>query len=701
MTQKFSLLWQAFIYLVQLERMSIDKNKLKEFEDIFDGSIESLKRMSGPLRLKITEKQLSYEEVAASDNVTIAVMKDGSYLLSGRGNERMLMTLDPADGSSRAMSREEFLQDWSGSCLCIRERLSLKTAQKNFGAAWFLPVIFRYKKYWLEVVLAAFFLQIIGIVMPLLTQVIIDKVLVNKGLSTLNVLGTGMLMAAIIQCGMGISRKYIEKHTACKADILLGSQMMHHLLSLPLRYFEVRRAGDTLTRVSAIASIREFLTGSMLTAILDTFFSVVFYAVMLYYSLWLTMLAMLPIPIYLLQNVLVMPVYRKRLQESWQAGAKCNAFMVEAVSGMQTIKALSAEEHFTSRWEQLQASNISTSYNASKLGLVIGTGTSSIQGVTALLVLLAGGHMVMNGDMTIGQLIAFQMLARQASEPIARLSGLWQQGQQTSLAAKRLEDIMNSRPEAIEGRIEDIGSPEIEFRHVSFGYDAEQEYIIKDVSFKIEAGTSVGIIGPSGSGKSTITKLLNKLYIPAEGEILINGVNIAEYNTRYLRSRMGVVQQENQIFHGTIRQNIAITNTTAAINQIAAAARLAGADSFISALRDGYETQLEENGENLSGGQRQRIAIARALLSNPKLLVFDEATSALDYRSESIIMHNLDSIAKGRTMLIVAHRLRTVKGCDKILVMDNGRLVESGSHQSLVDAGGIYSRLYKQQEAQK
>ena len=209
------------------------------------------------------------------------------------------------------------------------------------------------------------------------------------------------------------------------------------------------------------------------------------------------------------------------------------------------------------------------------------------------------------------------------------------------------------------------------------------------------------IIGPSGSGKSTITKLLNKLYIPAEGEILINGVNIAEYNTRYLRSRMGVVQQENQIFHGTIRQNIAITNTTAAINQIAAAARLAGADSFISTLRDGYETQLEENGENLSGGQRQRIAIARALLSNPKLLVFDEATSALDYQSESIIMHNLDSIAKGRTMLIVAHRLRTVKGCDKILVMDNGRLVESGSHQSLVDAGGIYSRLYKQQEAQK
>jgi subfamily B ATP-binding cassette protein HlyB/CyaB len=643
-------------------------------------------------------KQQQLEKVAIP---AIAVTKDGSYVVIGSNNDKQILVFDPKIGRPETVLLEEFFTSWSGEVITVKVPFSLKKAGRQFNLAWFIPVMVRYKRFLIEVLLASFFLQVFGLITPLFTQVIIDKVIIHKGVATLNILALALLTAGVFQMLMSILRTYLSTHTTNKVDMILGTRLFRHLTALPLRYFELRRVGDTLTRVAALNSIREFLTSSAMTVFLDTFFSLVFIGVMFYYSVTLTLIALIALPLYLLQNIIATPIYRKKLNAMWATGAESNAFLVEAITGVQTVKSLALEPQFNHRWEQLLSRYIHSAFDSAKFNIVIGSTGTLIQSLTGLGILLVGGHKVMRGEMTIGQLVAFQMLAGQASVPLFRLTGMWQSFQQTALSVERLGDILNTPPEPV--RIKNnpplpFVRGDIRFNDVTFRYHTDGRKILNKITFEIKAGMRVGIVGRSGSGKSTLTKLVQRLYLPESGQVLIDGADLAQVDPFWLRRQIGVVLQENFLFNGSIRENIALARPSASIEDVIVAARMAGAHEFILELPEGYDNKVGERGTALSGGQQQRLAIARAILTNPRILIFDEATSALDYESERIIMENLDSISAGRTMIMIAHRLSTVRRCDLIVVIERGQIVECGTHEELMNCSGFYYKLYMQQE---
>ena len=677
-----------------------EEEQYKNFSTITSNT-ERIIKIAKMLKLKAKKAVLQYSDLEGLDVPVLAMMKDGSFLVLGKNNDKVVLIFRPEVGKPETITKEKFVEAWSNEVVIIKRPFSLKSASQRFNLYWFIPIILKYKKYFIEILIASFFLQLFGLVTPLFTQVIIDKVITHNGMSTLDILGLCLIIAAAFQAMMSIARTYLSAHTTNKIDMILGARLFRHVTSLPLRYFETRRVGDTLTRISALNSIREFLTNSSMTVFLDTFFSIVFFAVMFYYSWELTLIALIPLPLYLIQNIIVTPIYQKRLETVWASGAESNAFLVESITGVQTVKSLALEPQFNNRWEKILAKYIKDTFNNAKFNIWLSSSNSVIQSIMTFGILLFGGHMVMSGELTIGQLIAFQMLAGQASAPIFRLSGMWQTCQQTMLAVERLGDILNTAPEPLkisQDNYVDKINGKINFENVSFRYNAELGPVIDDVSFAVLPGMKVGIVGRSGSGKSTITKLVQRLYLPELGKVKIDDVDVMELDPTWLRKKIGVVLQENYLFNGSVRENIALSKPSATIDEVIAVAKMAGAHEFILELSEGYDTKIGERGTGLSGGQQQRIAIARALIANPAILIFDEATSALDYQSERIIMDNLDIIAKDRTMLMIAHRLTTVRNCDLILVIENGKIIEQGKHRELIEKKGTYYGMYVQQE---
>ena len=677
-----------------------EEEQYKNFLNITSNT-ERIIKIAKMLKLKAKKSVLQYSDLEGLDVPVLAMMKDGSFLVLGKNNDKVVLIFRPEVGKPETITKEQFVEAWSNEVVIIKRPFSLKSASQRFNLYWFIPIILKYKKYFIEILIASFFLQLFGLVTPLFTQVIIDKVITHNGMSTLDILGLCLIIAAAFQAMMSIARTYLSAHTTNKIDMILGARLFRHVTSLPLRYFETRRVGDTLTRISALNSIREFLTNSSMTVFLDTFFSIVFFAVMFYYSWELTLIALIPLPLYLIQNIIVTPIYQKRLETVWASGAESNAFLVESITGVQTVKSLALEPQFNNRWEKILAKYIKDTFNNAKFNIWLSSSNSVIQSIMTFGILLFGGHMVMSGKLTIGQLIAFQMLAGQASAPIFRLSGMWQTCQQTMLAVERLGDILNTAPEPLkisQDNYVDKINGKINFENVSFRYNAELGPVIDDVSFAVLPGMKVGIVGRSGSGKSTITKLVQRLYLPELGKVKIDDVDVMELDPTWLRKKIGVVLQENYLFNGSVRENIALSKPSATIDEVIAVAKMAGAHEFILELSEGYDTKIGERGTGLSGGQQQRIAIARALIANPAILIFDEATSALDYQSERIIMDNLDIIAKDRTMLMIAHRLTTVRNCDLILVIENGKIIEQGKHRELIEKKGTYYGMYVQQE---
>ena len=663
---------------------------------------DDLRAITKKYRLRSELITPGVEELREIPMPVMAKMVNGCFVVVIMINDEAVYLIDPNQAKAVALPTKKFVEAWTGEIMAFSARYNWSYFKKKYNLPWFMHVIRHYKRFLGEVLLASFFLQLMGIGMPLITQVIIDKVIGNNGMSTLTVIGCSMVLFFLMQAVLTGIKTYILNHTTVKLDAILGTRLFRHLISLPLPYYQSRRVGDTLMRVGALNSIREFITGQGLMTILDVLFSVVFIAFMLWYSVPLTLIAMLVIPLYIVQNIWAIPIIKRKIEAVWRTGAANNAFMVEAVTNMETIKALAVEPQFNHKWEHLLARYVNTTFDNVKFRLVIGGFSSMMQSVVGLLILWYGGHLVMDGSFTLGQLIAFQMISGQAMGPMTKLLTMWPSVQQTGLALERIGDILNTPIEPV--LMPNIGkkarrlSGKIELKDVSFRYRMDTPLVLRGISLSISPGEKIGIVGRSGSGKSTLTNVIQYMYQPESGDILFDDLSVKEINIAWLRSQIGVVMQENYLFDSSIRDNIAINRPDASMEEIIQAARTAGAHDFILELQDGYDTKVGERGTALSGGQRQRIAIARALISNPPLLIFDEATSALDYESERTIMHNMDEIAGSRTMLIIAHRLSTVRRCDRIIVVDKGTIVENGSHDELMALRGSYYNLYTQQE---
>jgi subfamily B ATP-binding cassette protein HlyB/CyaB len=649
------------------------------------------------LGLKVSSVCSDWGRLAKTPLPAIAQRKDGSFIVIAGVRDDRVLVRDPRQSAPGVLAREAFMDDWSGTLVLATRRNAVLSADHRFGFAWFIPAIVRHRRLFYEVLVASFFLQLFALITPLFFQVVIDKVLVHRGITTLDVLAIGLLAVSLFEVVLGGLRTYVFSHTTNRVDVTLGAKLFGHLLRLPLAYFEARRVGDSVARVRELETIRSFLTGSALTLVIDLFFTLLFIAVLFLYSATLTAIVVAAIPFYVLLSVWITPILRRRLDEKFSRGAENQAFLVEAVTGMQTLKSMAVEPQMQRRWEEQLAGYVTASFRASNLNNIAGQVAGFINKVTVVLILWVGATLVMQGALSVGQLIAFNMIAGRISGPILRLVQLWQDFQQAGISVRRLGDILNTptEPGYSPGRASlPALRGEVRFEHVAFRYAPERPQALRELSFDVSSGSVIGIVGRSGSGKSTLTKLIQRLYVPEAGRVLVDGVDLALVEPAWLRRQIGVVLQENFLFNRSVRDNIALVDPGSPMEPIVAAAKLAGAHDFILELPEGYDTLVGEQGANLSGGQRQRIAIARALVTNPSILIFDEATSALDYESERLIQRNMQSICAGRTVFIIAHRLSAVRSADRILVMDQGRIVEQGSHTELARMpDGLYARL--------
>jgi subfamily B ATP-binding cassette protein HlyB/CyaB len=551
-----------------------------------------------------------------------------------------------------------------------------------------------------EVLAASFFLQLFALASPLIFQVVIDKVLVHRSMSTLDVLIVGFLAIAVFETVLGALRTYIFSHTTNRIDVELGARLFRHLLALPIAYFQARRVGDSVARVRELENIRSFLTGSALTLAIDLFFTFVFLAVMFIYSGLLTWIIIGSLPLYIAVSAITTPIFRHRLDEKFKRGAENQAFLVESVTGIETLKSMAVEPQMQRRWEEQLAGYVTASFRVTNLGNIASQSVQLISKIATALTLYFGARLVIDGSLSVGELVAFNMLAGRVSQPVLRLAQVWQDFQQARLSIARLGDILNTSAEptynASRSTIPAVTGA-IKFERVTFRYRVDGSEILHDVNFEVCPGQIVGIVGPSGSGKSTVAKLVQRLYVPESGKVIVDGIDLAMVDPAWLRRQIGVVLQENVLFNATVRENIALADPAMPMEKVIAAAKLAGAHEFILELAEGYDTIVGERGNSLSGGQRQRIAIARALVMNPRILIFDEATSALDYESEQIIQDNMRQIVEGRTALIIAHRLSTVRRANRIITIEQGRIVEDGTHDQLIRSAGRYANLYRLQ----
>jgi subfamily B ATP-binding cassette protein HlyB/CyaB len=657
-------------------------------------------RAAKSLGLKAGRLTSRWDKLAGTPMPAIALLKDGSYVVLARIEADKVLLQDPREPKPTIVPRETFEGAWAGSVILLARRATDPSPDRRFGFAWFIPPLVRYRKFLGEVLLASFFLQLFALLAPLFTQVVIDKVLVHNGLTTLHVLAVGMLALTFFEALLGGLRAYVLYHTSSRIDVELGARLFRHLLALPLAYFEARRVGDTVARVRELENIRQFLTSSTVTLVVDVLFTGVFLTVMFFYSPMLTLIVLGVLPIYAALSVVATPIFRARLNERFNRGAENYSFLVESVNGIQTLKAMAVEPQMQRRWEEQLAGYVRASLRSVSLGNTAGQIASFLNKLTMVGILWAGAYIVMRGDMTVGELIAFNMLAGRVTSPVLRIVQLWQDFQQAGISVDRLGDVLNAAAEPTH-RPGQTNLPalagDVEFDAVTFRYRPDRPEVLRRVSFHVPAGKVIGIVGRSGSGKSTIAKLIQRLYIPESGRVLVDGLDLAQIDPVWLRRQIGVVLQENFLFNRSVRENIALTDPGLPFDAVVQAARLAGAHEFIVALPEGYDTVVGEHGCSLSGGQRQRIAIARALVTNPRILIFDEATSALDYESERIIQHNLAQICAGRTVFVIAHRLSTVQPADRILVIEEGVIVEHGTHVELLKIAGSYARLYGSQ----
>ena len=660
--------------------------------------VSEMLRCAKELGLRARRIRSKWDRLANTPLPGIALLRDGGFLLLGKAGDDKIMTQHPLQPRPVLLTRADFEAIWTGELVLMARRASLVDLAHRFDITWFLAAINKYRHLLGEVLGASFFMQLFGLVSPLLFQVVIDKVLVHRSLSTLEVLIVALVAISLFESILSALRTYLFAHTTNRIDVELGARLFRHLLALPLAYFQARRVGDSVARVRELENIRNFLTSSALTLVIDLFFTFVFLAVMFLYSPLLTWIVIGGFPFYIGISAGATPSFRRRLDEKFRRGAENQALLVESITGVETLKAMAVEPQIQRKWEEQLASYVSASFRVLSLGNVASNAVQLVSKLVSAAILFIGAQLVIDGTLTVGELVAFNIMAGRVSAPVLRLAAIWQDFHQARLSILRLGDILNTPAEPTyspaRSALPTIRG-DITFEHVTFRYRIDGPEVLHDVNFTVPAGQVVGIVGASGSGKSTLAKLIQRLFVPESGRVLIDGVDLAMVDPAWLRRQVGFVLQENVLFNCSVRKNIALSDPGMPIERVLTAAKLAGAHDFVLELPEGYDTVVGERGSSLSGGQKQRLAIARALITDPRILIFDEATSALDYESERIIQQGMKEICRGRTVLVIAHRLSTVRRSDRIIAIDRGRLVEDGTHDQLIATGGRYATLHR------
>jgi len=606
----------------------------------------------------------------------------------------------PAVGNQE-LSMAEFQEQWGEEGEVLTLKMNDLTPQKKFGFSWFVPSIVHHRVVLLEVLLASFFVQLFGLVNPLLIQQVIDKVIINSNRESLGVLGLLLVVFAIFEGLLLCLRTFLFIDTTNRIDLALGTKIIDHLLRLPLSYFDRRPVGEVSSRISELEKIRGFLTGTALTTILDAVFSLVYIVVMVMYSWELTLITLAVVPLLVGLTLVVSPIVRKQLQTRAVASGKTQSHLIEVLSSMMTVKAQNIELRSRWKWQDLYTDFIAEGFDNTIVSTISNTLGSFLNQLSSLLLIWAGASLVLDGKLSLGELIAFRIIAGYVTGPILRMSSIWQSVQETALSLERLSDVIDHPQEAPEDNANRIVMPPIDghisFQNIKFRYKPSSPLLLKGVNLEIPHGVFVAVVGTSGSGKSTLTKLLARLYQPEEGTVLVDSIDISKVELYSLRRQIGIVPQETVLFDGSVEENITLTNPDASSEEIVEAATIACAHDFIMDLPAGYSTEVGERGGGLSGGQRQRIAIARTILQKPRMLIMDEATSALDYQTERVVSENLMQSLKGCTVLFITHRLSSIVNADLIVCMGNGTVLEAGTHQELMAARGAYYVLYRQQ----
>ncbi|WP_216912441.1 MULTISPECIES: peptidase domain-containing ABC transporter [unclassified Synechococcus] len=627
--------------------------------------------------------------------------KEG-FAIATASNAAGLRLASPAEGWVHLSPAQIAEQYPEGLELLLLER-SIDTPEQTFGPGWFWPALKRYRGMLLQVLLASFVVQLFSLANPLLIQVIIDKVISQRSLDTLQILGMALVVVTLMEGVIGSLRTFLFTDTTNRIDLRLGAEVIDHLLRLPLGYFDKRPVGELGTRIAELEKIRNFLTGQALITLLDAAFSVIYIIVMAVYSWLLTLIALAVLPIQVGLTLLGAPLFRRQYRQAAEENARTQSHLVEVLTGIQTVKAQNVEMVSRWKWQEMYAKYISRTFEKTITGTFLNETSSVLQKLSQLLVLWVGATLVLKGELTLGQLIAFRIISGYVTQPLLRLSSIWQNIQELRVSFERLADVVDTPEESSEADRGHIPLPPVKgdvvFENLDFRFNPGGPEVLSNVSLHVPPGTFTGVVGQSGSGKSTLMKLLPRLYAPTKGRILVDGYDIDKVELYSLRRQVGIVPQDPLLFSGTISENIALTNPEAPSDAIVQAARIAGAHDFIMELSAGYSTPLGERGASLSGGQRQRIAIARTLLSQPQLLVMDEATSALDYDTERQVCDNLREAMSQSTVFFITHRLSTIRRADLIVMMHQGAIVETGTHDELMALKGRYFALYRQQEA--
>jgi len=703
---------ESALYCVAvMSRMLSNPLQMDQIRHQFDNGADRLNalelaRVFNEMGFKSLVKSKDLARLSPEVLPAILATKAGGYLIMAKMSPQENQAFVQMPGALRGkwLPLTELTNVCTGEVILVKKKAMAGQEgqeENQFGLGWFMRASLKYRSILRDCFLASFFVQVFALASPLIFMLVIDKVLNHNSLSTLDVLVFALIVITLFEIALNALRTYLMSHTANRIDLMLGMRLFKHLLSLPLNYFETRRVGDTIARMRELDTVRQFITGSGLMSFLDLFFVLVFLAVMFLFSTYLTLIVVCVMPLLFLTSFLITPILRGRLEDKYSIGANNQSFLVEVVSGIETIKSSAAEPRIKQRWEERLSSFVKSGFSSGQISNLNSQVTTIISKALTVGLLYMGAKEVMAGDLTVGQLIAFNMLSARVVAPILRLSQIWKEYQQVKVATRRIADILGSPAEA-GFSAERVQLPEIQgkvqFEDVSFRYRPDGPAILSDISFTVEPGEVIGIVGSTGSGKTTLVKLLQRLYVPERGKVLVDDYDISLADASWLRRQIGVVVQDGVLFNGSILENITFNNSGIEMEKVIDASKLAGAHEFITKLPNGYDTQVGERGCQLSTGQRQRIAIARALTFNPRMLIFDEATSFLDYESEQRVQRNMKKICEGRTVFVVAHRLSTVRHADRILTIEGGKLIENDSPEALITRGGRYATLHAIQD---